>query len=440
MKILVADDHSDDRLLAIRELRRVFPDADCVEIDSAEAFETALTGSFDLVVSDYSMGWMNGLEVLRAVKAHAPDLPVIMLTGTGGEEIAVEAMHAGVDDYLLKRDLKRLAFAAQRALERANSRAEARQAQQRYRDLFRSVPVGLGLCQADGALTEANEALLQLLGARSSSASLCLTDAFHPDHRVAWEPAKAGKAPEVRLQRQDGSTAWAVLRARAVEGRALGSSGMQFECALTDVTDLKMAQQERGALLGELYHRVNNNLQLLTAFVVSLSNQSTDPVIRQGLEDLTNRIHSISLVQGRLYKSGDFERVNLREFLDELLESMLQGSTVHLSTEMEDVVVPVAQAIPIGLIANELLINALKHAFPKVEAPTLAVRLRRKGDLAALHVEDNGVGMSADAAAPVRGGYGTKLIRSLTRQADATLETRSDPGAGTRVVLSFPAK
>jgi two-component sensor histidine kinase len=132
--------------------------------------------------------------------------------------------------------------------------------------------------------------------------------------------------------------------------------------------------------------------------------------------------------------------VNLREFLDELLESMLQGSTVHLSTEMEDVVVPVARAIPIGLIANELLINALKHAFPKVEAPTLAVRLRRKGDLAALHVEDNGVGMSADAAAPVRGGYGTKLIRSLTRQADATLETRSDPGAGTRVILSFPTR
>jgi two-component system response regulator len=87
----------------MREIRKGFPEAEFIEADGAQAFETALANDgLDVVITDYRMGWLNGLDVVRRVKAVRPDVPVLMLTGTGGEEVAVEAMQNGADDYILK--------------------------------------------------------------------------------------------------------------------------------------------------------------------------------------------------------------------------------------------------------------------------------------------------------------------------------------------------
>ena len=151
MKFMIVDDSRDDRTLAIREIRKSFPDAVFTEVDSAEAFEAALLGGgFDAVVTDYCMGWMNGLDVLRRTKVSYPDLPVLMVTGTGGEEVAVEAMKQGVDDYLLKGQLRfdRLPRAVAAALAAARHRRELARSERRYGELFHSVPVGLCRCTA----------------------------------------------------------------------------------------------------------------------------------------------------------------------------------------------------------------------------------------------------------------------------------------------------
>lgn len=195
-------------------------------------------------------------------------------------------------------------------------------------------------------------------------------------------------------------------------------------------------------LLAELYHRVNNNLQMLTAFVLTLANRTSDPAIRRSLEELSSRIHSIALVQSRLYKSGDYARVNLREFLEELLASLFQGPEIAVSAKLEDVVVSVSRAIPIGLMANELLLNALKHAFTGVAEPSVSVSLSRvpgEPKRALLLVEDNGVGMADAEPGKMgsRGGYGTRLLRSLSRQAEAKMDTTSEPGRGTCISLDF---
>jgi PAS domain S-box-containing protein len=448
--ILVIDDNPDDRLLAARELRRGFPGAVILEVESGEEFAGTIAGRRpDLVVTDYRMGWMDGLDVLRLVKELDPDIPVVMLTGTGGEDIAVAAMRSGVDDYLLKRghEYARLPVAAQAALDRARARREARRAQERYRNLFRHVPVGLALCSAEGEVLEANGALLGMLGipagGEAAPARTQLTEALLGEHRAAWDAAKAGTAVEATCRRLDGGTMAVVIRARAVEGE---HGVALYECAVTDITEVRKAQGERTVLLAELYHRVNNNLQLLISFVLTLANRTPDPEMRRSLEDLSARIHSIALVQGRLYKSGDYARVNIREFLDELLASLLQGTRIRLVAELDDVVVPVSTAVPVGLMANEVLLNALKHAFDEVAAPELRVRLKGSGGeagaQATLVIEDNGVGMAPEAAArpSSRGGYGTRLLRSLSRQAGGQVGTQSEPGGGTRVTISFPER
>ncbi len=448
MRILVIDDNPDDRMLAIRELRRGFPHAVLVEVDSGEEFTATLGGTCpDLVVTDYRMGWMDGLDVLRLVKAIDADIPVVMLTGTGGETVAVEAMRSGVDDYLLKRghEYKRLPVAAQAALDRARSRAAARRAQDRYRSLFQHVPVGLALCCEDGRVLEANDALLAMLGVppgcEIEAARTHLGKALAGPNRDAWEAAMGGMAAETELARLDGRSTPLMIRTRRMEG---DDGAPLFEAAITDISDIRRAQDERTVLLAELYHRVNNNLQLLISFVLMLAKRTADPEVKRSLEELSARIHSIALVQGRLYKSGDYARVNIREFLDELLASLLQGSHIRLSTKLEDIVVPVSQAVPIGLIANEVLLNALKHAFPGTSTPELRVLLAQAAEPdragAVLIVEDNGIGIQGSGSIQSQAdrGYGTRLLQSLARQAAAHIDTQSEPGRGTRVTVHFP--
>ncbi|GEM_PF-2263122 len=123
--ILLIDDNPEDRKLAIRELTRQISDIMIIEVADAAGLDHALlTGNFDLVITDYQLRWGNGLAVLRAVKERYPFRPVIFFTASGSEEIAVEAMKSGLDDYVTKsaRHFGRLPLAARAALELHESR------------------------------------------------------------------------------------------------------------------------------------------------------------------------------------------------------------------------------------------------------------------------------------------------------------------------------
>src|SRR3989454_332463 len=103
LRVLIIDDNADDRALVMRELGLEYLDLHVRQITEAQAFADALQGgNFDLVITDSHLRWTDGLSVLRAVKARHPGIPVIMFTGTGNEELAVEAMQAGLDDYIPK--------------------------------------------------------------------------------------------------------------------------------------------------------------------------------------------------------------------------------------------------------------------------------------------------------------------------------------------------
>ncbi|MBD2099864.1 response regulator [Leptolyngbya sp. FACHB-261] len=124
-RFLLIDDNPADRILAIRQLRREFADVKIVQVTDAYNFELALTAEdFDLVITDYQLGWSDGLKILQAIKARYPACPVVMFTNTGTEEIAVEGMKSGLDDYVIKspQQFVRLPLAARSALERAAAR------------------------------------------------------------------------------------------------------------------------------------------------------------------------------------------------------------------------------------------------------------------------------------------------------------------------------
>ncbi|MEP0792253.1 MULTISPECIES: response regulator [Cyanophyceae] len=125
LHFLLIDDDQNDRVLTARELNREFPDLRITEVATAEDLAQAMVGDrIDLVVTDYQLRWNNGLTILNIIKSRYPGCPVIMFTNTGNEEIAVEAMKAGLDDYIIKspRHFIRLAVAVRSALERVTAK------------------------------------------------------------------------------------------------------------------------------------------------------------------------------------------------------------------------------------------------------------------------------------------------------------------------------
>lgn len=174
MKILLIDDNRFDRALVTRELHKAFPAMTVHEVLDAAALEAALLAAdFDLVITDYQLQWTTGLEVLRSVKHRFPERPVIMFTGTGNEIIAVEAMKAGLDDYVIKsaKHYVRLPFCITQALEKDRLRKAEQDAAKTiahlhaYRELvLNAVADGILGVDLHGCHSFANPAAQQMLG------------------------------------------------------------------------------------------------------------------------------------------------------------------------------------------------------------------------------------------------------------------------------------
>lgn len=227
LRILLIDDNPDDRTLATRELKRNFADLDIIQVADAEGLAQALQARrFDLVITDYQLRWTDGLTVLRTIKGRWSDCPVVMFTATGSEEVAVEAMKAGLNDYVLKspRHFTRLTAAVRLALEQAEQRRALKEAETRYRSLFDGVPIGLYRSTPTGKLLDANPALVQMLGYPNRESLLTVNLAHlyaSPDERQQWQHLieRNGLVQnfEVQLRRLDGTIIWVRNNARAVQ-------------------------------------------------------------------------------------------------------------------------------------------------------------------------------------------------------------------------------
>jgi len=252
IRVLLVDDESSNRALALRALRRTFPDVEAAEAGDQAEFEQALKAERpDLVVTDYHLGWSDGLDIFRRVKAQWPDIPVMMLTGTGSEEIAVEAMKAGLDDYVVKsaKHIARLPEAVRAALERAREKQALREAETRYRELVQTVPIGLYSTTPDGRITAANPALVNMLGYPNQDSLMAakaedLYVSPQNRQREREELAREGivRGFELQLRRRDGTIISARDTVRAV--RDAGDRVLRYEASLEDITEQKRAESE----------------------------------------------------------------------------------------------------------------------------------------------------------------------------------------------------
>jgi PAS domain S-box-containing protein len=226
-----------------------------------------------------------------------------------------------------------------------------------------------------------------------------------------------------------------------------------FQGVIFDITERRLAEQrleaslrEKETLLQEIHHRVKNNLQVVASLLELQASSLGDPELYQIFQDSQSRIRTMGLVHERLYGSTDLENIEASEYLKELLEYLfgLYGSVGHRlshSLQIDDVMLGIDRAIPCGLIVNELVSNAFKHAFP----PSLdreghvRVELRVLEDnQLALIVADNGIGLPSELNPEDVQTLGLQLVSLLTQQLAGRLEI--DSGQGTRFAIFFPAR
>jgi chemotaxis protein methyltransferase CheR len=202
--------------------------------------------------------------------------------------------------------------------------------------------------------------------------------------------------------------------------------------------------QQKEILLEEMQHRIVNSLQIIASILMLKARAVTSEETRQHLQDAHRRVMSVAAVQQHLHSSGRADLIEVTPFLTKLCES-LSGSMIG---EDRPVVLNVvaghgtlisADAVSVGLIVTELVINAVKHAFPE-QSPSaeVVVCYEVNGTDWKLSVSDNGVGRPEGDAARVKGGLGTSLVSALAHQLDAQVTTTNSPG-GTTVSVTHTA-
>lgn len=204
--------------------------------------------------------------------------------------------------------------------------------------------------------------------------------------------------------------------------------------------ELRDSLAEKEVLLKEVHHRVKNNLQIISSLLFLQKDAMSDPVLQGALEESRNRIASMALIHEELYRSGDLARVDIKEYLERLaprvVHALRGAKSVGFALTLADCRMSVDKAIPIGLIVNELLTNAVKHGLAGRDSGVIRVRLDRDDALAHITVEDDGAGLPPGFHPDAMRTLGMQLVVQLTRQLRGTLSFGgSDEGAFFR--LSF---
>ncbi|HEY4337793.1 MAG TPA: histidine kinase dimerization/phosphoacceptor domain -containing protein [Puia sp.] len=205
---------------------------------------------------------------------------------------------------------------------------------------------------------------------------------------------------------------------------------------------------EKEWLLREIHHRVKNNLQVIISLMNMQAGELKDEIAISAFEDIGARVNTISLVHKKLYQE-DMASIDMRDYIRELVGFLKEGVAVRKSIafdlDVQHLILDPTQCLPLGLILNEAVTNAIKYAFrgDLTGSPTIHITLQEEPeDWITLVVADNGVGLPADFDPGQSRSLGLQLIRTLTEQLDGTLEMVNRPGlsaaAGLTLRVRFP--
>ena len=206
---------------------------------------------------------------------------------------------------------------------------------------------------------------------------------------------------------------------------------------------INVSLREKESLLKEIHHRVKNNLQVISSLLSMQSYQTKDTLVLDAVKESQNRVKTMALIHQNLYQDTDISAVDSLQYIDDLTKNLFNSynidqDKIELQTDIESISLDVDIMIPLGLILNELISNALKYAFRGGRSGLIEVKLQQQQKTLELTVADNGLGLPTDFSLENSSSMGMTLIQDFSRKLKANLKVLSD--SGTKVILSIPFK
>jgi PAS domain S-box-containing protein len=356
-----------------------------------------------------------------------------ILDDSGAEKVRLEEMQKAVLNIL--DDL-------------AGEMAERTRLEERFRALLETAPDAIVIVDEAGRMVLVNAQTENLFGyARhellGQAVELLLPERFrlqHPQYRMRYATDSRirpmGADLELYGRRKDGSEFPTEILLSPVET----DEGALVSAAIRDVTrtkeiehQIRTSLREKEALLQEIHHRVKNNLQIIASLLSLQSGYITDPQTLTKFRESQGRIRSMALIHEKLYQSETLAAVDLADYVRSLtgilMRSYTSNAQVQLECQTDPAVVSIDTAVPLGLMLNELVTNALKYAFPDGRPGCLKVALRwwPNGQLA-LSVHDDGIGLPSDFQLEQASSLGLRLVRMFAKQLRASVVMCSEPG------------
>lgn len=314
---------------------------------------------------------------------------------------------------------------------------------------FNRIPVAMIVVNQRGEVTRANQLAESTFGYTSAELmgqpiEMLIPQRYrnaHPGHRQAFQSETRarpmGVGRDLSGVRKDGREFPVEIGINPVQT----DEGPMIVSVIVDLSERKLnekrlrdALEQKELLLKEVHHRVKNNLQVIHSLLDLQAIKSTNSELVGMLRESQNRIRSMALIHQTLYQSHDFAQVDFQRFLDELLPRLTQAyaspsSVVSTHVNAHDVKLPINEAIPCGLIVNELVSNALKHGFTEQQNGKIVVDIRELEDRqVVLTVSDDGKGIPQELDLAHTGSLGLQLVTLLTQQLHGQLDIqRTNP-------------
>jgi PAS domain S-box-containing protein len=313
----------------------------------------------------------------------------------------------------------------------------------RLDNVFDSMAGALFVVSADGRIASVNTAALALLGFGRGELLGAPFERVCPDSGTC----SASASEERSLRRKDGAAIPVSFSSAELHGAGEGGARV---CLALDLSERKRIEEElrrslaeKELLLREVHHRVKNNLQVISSLLDLQSRSITDPDSLVRFQESQDRIRSMVFIHDQLHRTDELESVDLRSYLELLVAHLAQSHAdpegrIRLRTELEELRLDLDRALACGLIVNELVTNALKHAFPVGAQGEVVVSCRElSGGQVALEVSDDGRGFDLRLAHEPSLSLGLNLVSTLVLQLRGELRTSAAGGSSFRI--EFPA-
>lgn len=336
---------------------------------------------------------------------------------------------------------------ARNITERKETQRKLLESEQRLQDLLAAIPAAIYTTDADGRITYFNDAAVELAGRTPTLGSdeWCVTwKLYNPDGSplphdqcpmaVALKEGRPIRNAEAVAERPDGRRIPFIpfpTPLRDVSGKVVGAINM-----LVDISERRQAESQQRLLLNELNHRTKNNMQMLQSLVFNAAKRARSEEARRVLDEASGRIASMAAAQRVLYGTTDASHFSATEFLGAVCQTLQQTlpPAIDVVTETASGILSNDAAMPLALILNELLTNAVKHGTKHRPKGIIRVGLTEANGKFELYVEDDGDGFDLNAVR--NGSSGLQLVLGLAGQLQGTFDVTRAPS---RAVLRFAA-